>query len=130
MISKRTKQCKTLSLILGIVHFLCLFGPLLYFVPYAYVVGTAGRKLALSLFLIIAFCLSVVSIITSAKTRGGLAKSIMWLMVLGITLCLTEVKTFVYIMAIISIIDELIIVKLRDKYKTAYLANREIDRRS
>lgn len=130
MISKRTKQCKTLSLILGIVHFLCLFGPLLYFVPYAYIVGTTGRKLALSMFLIIAVCLSLVSIITSAKTRGGLAKSIMWLIVLGITMCLMEVKTFVYIMAIISIIDELIIVKLRDKYKNAYLANREIDRRN
>lgn len=130
MISKRTKQCKTLSLVLGILHFLCLFGPLLYFVPYAYIVGTAGRKLALSLFLVIALCLSVLSIITSAKTRGGLAKSIMWLLVLGITLCLTEVKTFVYIMAVISIIDELIIVKLRDRYKANYLTNREIDLRS
>ena len=129
MKSNRTKQCKRLSLLFGIIHFLCLFGPLFYFVPYAYIVGTAGRKLALSLFLIVALCLSVLSIITSAKTRGGLAKSIMWLLILGITLCLVEVKIFVYIMAIISIIDELIIIKLHDRYKTAYLTNREIDRR-
>lgn len=130
MKSNRTKQCKRLSLLFGILHFLCLFGPLLYFVPYAYIVGTAGRKLTLSLFLVVAFCLSILSIITSAKTRGGLAKSIMWLLVLGITLCVAEVKTFVYIMAIISIIDELIIVKLHDRYKSAYLTNREIDRRA
>lgn len=127
--SARTKQCKRLSTILTILHILCLFGPFLYFIPHAFAIGTAGRKLALSMFLVIAVCLSVFSIITSAKTRGGLAKSVMWLFVLGITLCLNEVKGFIYLMSIIAIIDELIITKLLDKYKTAYLANREIDRR-
>lgn len=129
MTSKRTKQCKTLSLILGIIHFVCLFGPLFYFVPYAYIVGTAGRKIFLSVFLVVSLCLSIISVITDAKTRGGLAKSVMWLIILGITCCLNEVKIFVYIMAIVSIIDELVVVRLRERYKNSYLANREIDKR-
>lgn len=129
MKSERTKQCKRLSVFFLIFHILCLFGPLLYFIPYAYIVGEVGRKLALSLFLIVALCLSVVALISDAKTRGGLAKSIMWILVIGISICLQEVKVFVYIMAIVSIIDELVIVKLRAKYKDAYAANREIDRR-
>lgn len=129
MKSERTKQCKRLSILFGILHFLCLFGPLLYFVPYALVVGEVGRKLALSLFLIVSVCLSVCAIISDAKTRGGLAKSIMWLLVIGISICLTEVATFVYIMASVSIFDELFVVRMRAKYKDAYAANREIDRR-
>lgn len=129
MKSERTKQCKRLSILFLVLHILCLFGPLLYFIPYAYIVGEVGRKLALSLFLIVALCLSVVSIISDAKTRGGLAKSIMWILVIGISICLQEVKVFVYIMAIVSIIDELVIVRLRAKYKDAYAANKEIDRR-
>ena len=129
MKSERTKQCKRLSILFLVLHILCLFGPLLYFIPYAYIVGEVGRKLALSLFLIVALCLSVVSIISDAKTRGGMAKSIMWILVIGISICLQEVKVFVYIMAIVSIIDELVIVRLRAKYKDAYAANKEIDRR-
>lgn len=129
MKSARTKQCKRLSILFTILHFLCLFGPLLYFIPYAYIVGEVGRKLALSLFLIVALCLSVFAIIGDAKTRGGLAKSIMWIMIIGVSICLTRVETFVYIMAGVSILDELLIVRLRNKYKDAHAANREIDRR-
>lgn len=129
MKSERTKQCKKLSILFTVLHFLCLFGPLLYFVPYAFIEGNTGHKLALSLFLIIALCLSVFAIISEAKTRGGLAKSIMWILIIGISICLKEVETFVYIMAGVSILDELFIVRLNNKYKDAYAANREIDRR-
>lgn len=129
MKSERTKQCKRLSILFLVLHILCLFGPLLYFIPYAYIVGEVGRKLALSLFLIVALCLSVVAIISDAKTRGGFAKSIMWILVIGISMCLQEIKVFVYIMAIVSIIDELVIVRLRAKYKNAYASNKEIDGR-
>lgn len=129
MKSERTKQCKRLSILFLVLHILCLFGPLLYFIPYAYIVGEVGRKLALSLFLIVALCLSVVAIISDARMRGGLAKSIMWILIIGISICLQEIKVFVYIMAIVSVIDELVIVRLRAKYKDALASNKEIDRR-
>ena len=127
--SPRTKQCKTLSFIFGLLHFLCLFGPLLYFVPYGLAIGTVVQKVTLSLSIIVSICLAVFSIIAEASTRGGLAKVIMWALVMGVCICLTEVKTFIYIMAIVSIIDELIISKVHSHYKTAYQTNLEIDKR-
>lgn len=116
-------------MLFGILHFLALFGPLLYFIPYALAVGAVVEKLTLSLFMIVGICLSVGAILGDAATRAGLFKSIMWLLIIGIILCLDSVKTFVYIMAIVSIIDELFIVKMHAKYKLAYAANKEIDRR-
>lgn len=127
--SDRTKQCKNLSLLFGILHFLCLFGPLLYYIPYAFASGETGQKLGLSLFAIVAICLMFLAIISEAATRAGLIKSMLWLLILGITMCLTEAKTFIYVMAIVSVVDELIIIKLKDHYKNKYSANVEIDRR-
>jgi hypothetical protein len=108
---------------------LCLFGPFLYYIPTAFVEGQPGEKLALSLAMVVALILGVFTLLAEATTRGGLAKTIMWCLVLGVCFCIPKVETFVYIMAIISIIDELVITKLRDHYKTAYTANEEIDRR-
>lgn len=130
MKSERTKQCGRWYIIFSIVHFLCLFGPFIYFIPSAFTseVSTT-RKVALTLCMVVGCILALLAIISDAKTRGGLAKSIMWLLVLGVMVCLQSAKTFIYIMAIVSIIDELFIVRLKDKYKTAHIANKEIDRR-
>lgn len=125
----RTKQCKTAYIIFSILHFLCLFGIFLYYIPHAYIVGEKVQKISLSATLIIATILGVFSLLTSAGTRGGLSKTIMWVVLLGLLVCLKEVKTLIIVMAVVSILDELVIVKFRDKYKSAYIANREIDKR-
>lgn len=127
--SDRTKQCKTLMIIFGILHFLCLFGPILYFVPYGFIVGEAVSKITLGFSVITSLCLAVIMLFADAAVRGGLTKTIMWLLVLGVVICLAEVKAFIIIMAAVSIIDELVITKLHARYKDAYAANREIDRR-
>jgi hypothetical protein len=129
MKSARTKQCETLKVIFAILHALCLFGPLLFFIPYGFSIGVAAQKITLGLTIIVSLCLGVASIMASAEAKAGLSKTIMWVLMIGVLVCLTEVKTFIYIMAIVSIIDELVIVKLYKKYKDAYAANREIDRR-
>lgn len=127
--TKRTKQCRNLRDLFTVLHLVCLFGPFLYYIPTAFVEGEPGQKLALSLTMVVALILGAFTLLAEAATKGGLAKSIMWTLILGVCFCLPKVEVFVYIMAIISIIDELVIVKLRDKYKTAFLANKEIDRR-
>lgn len=126
----RTKQCKRLSILFGILHFLCLFGPFFYFIPYAFIVGKVINKLTLSVTLIISLMLAAYSLFTDAKHRGGLSKTIMWILVIGISACLAQIEVFIYIMATISIIDELFIIRMLAKYKDAYAANREIDRRN
>ena len=127
--SARTKQCRTLNFVFGLLHFLCLFGPLFYFIPYGYITGETIEKIGMSFTVITALILSMISILVSTTARAGLHRCVMWVLIAGVLFCLTEVQTFIWIMAITSIIDELIFTKLKDHYKAALISNREIDRR-
>lgn len=127
--SKRTKQCRALHIIFTVLHFLLMFGPLCYYLPTAFAIAEPAARVTLSFVFIISAILAVIMIIVEAKMRGGLAKSIMWLLILGITWCLSEVTVFIQIMAITALIDELIVTKVAEHYKTALIANKEIDRR-
>lgn len=129
VVSERTKQCRTLKNVFSLLHFLCLFGPLLYFIPYGYVTGETVEKICMSFTIILSIVLAVVSILVSVTARAGLHRCIMWALVIGVLFCLQEIKVFIYIMAITSILDELIFTKVRDHYKAALISNKEIDRR-
>lgn len=130
MASDRTKYCKTMKNIFGLFHFLCLFGPLLYFIPYGYVTGDTVEKIGMSFTIILSVILAVISIIVSTTARAGLHRCIMWVLIAGVLFCLKEIQIFIWIMAITSILDELIFTKIKDHYKAALIANKEIDRRS
>lgn len=128
-VSERTKQCKNRKNLFGLLHFLCLFGPLLYFVPYGYITGETVEKIAMSFTIIISVVLAVISVVVSVTARAGLHRCIMWTLIAGVLFCLQEIQTFIWIMAITSILDELIFTKVRDYYKAALISNKEIDRR-
>ena len=127
--SERTKQCRNRKNLFGFLHFLCLFGPLLYFIPYAYIQGEVAHKIMLSMTIVASIVLSVISLVVAVNHRAGLHRTIMWFLIAGVLFCLTEIKTFIWIMAITSVIDELVFTKIRDYYKSALIANKEIDRR-
>lgn len=128
-ISERTKQCRILAFVFGLLHFLCLFGPLLYFIPYGYITGETVEKIGMSFTVITAIILSMISILVSATHRAGLHRCVMWVLIAGVLFCLKEVQVFIWIMAITSILDELIFTKVKDHYKAALISNKEIDRR-
>lgn len=128
-VSERTKQCKNRKNLFGLLHFLCLFGPLLYFVPYGYITGETVEKIAMSFTIIISVVLAVISVVVSVTARAGLHRCIMWTLIAGVLFCLQEIQAFIWIMAITSILDELIFTKVRDYYKAALISNKEIDRR-
>lgn len=128
-VSARTKQCKILTTIFGVLHFLCLFGPLLYFVPYGYATGVVVEKIAMSFTIIASVILALISILVSVTARAGLHRCIMWILITGVLFTLQEIQVFIWIMAVTSILDELVFTKVRDHYKAALISNREIDRR-
>ena len=128
-VSDRTKQCKRMKNIFGLLHFLCLFGPLLYFIPYGYITGETVQKIGMSFTIILSVVLAVISILVSVTARAGLHRCIMWTLIAGVLFCLKEIQVFIWIMAITSILDELVFTKVKDHYKTALISNREIDRR-
>lgn len=128
-VSDRTKQCRTLTTVFGLLHFLCLFGPLLYFIPYGYITGETVSKIGMSFTVILSVVLAVISLLFSVTARAGLHRCIMWILISGVLFCLKEIQVFIWIMAITSILDELVFTKIRDHYKAALISNKEIDRR-
>lgn len=127
--SIHTKKVKRKLLICEILHFLFLFGPFLYFIPYAYITSGLHEKIILSLDVIVCIILAIISGISSLTHQGNLHKSIFWIGIIGIIFCLDSVRAFCYIMAIASIIDELILLRLIKKYEIKKETNTALDER-
>lgn len=127
--SDRTKHCSNLYILFTVLHFICLFGPFLYYIPYGFATGEPSQSVALSLAIIISLLLAAFSVFVDTKSRAGMPKTITWILIIGVLIALKEVETFIYIMSIASILDELLIIRMRAKYKDMYVANKEIDRR-
>lgn len=127
--SNQTKACRVKKFIFGLLHFLLLFGPLLFFFPYGFIIGTTVTKVSMGLSVMVSIILAVISLLVDAKNRAGFSKSIMWVLIAAVLMALTEVKTFIFIMAGASLLDELIVCPLHSHYKAALIANREIDKR-
>lgn len=127
--SKRTKKMIGWGVFFTILHILCVVGPFLYFLPAAFITGAVVSKVVLSLTTITSLILAGMGLFLDIKHRAGLHRGIMWLLVAGIIFCLEAIKPFIWIMAGVSIVDELIFVKLKDHFKTAAATNKEIDKR-
>ena len=87
-VSDRTKQCKRRKNLFGFLHFLCLFGPFLYFIPYGYVTGEVTQKISMSLTIVLSIILAALSFVIDVKHRAGLHRSMMWALIAGVLFCL------------------------------------------
>lgn len=130
MESARTKQCRKLKHLFTFLHLICLFGPLLYFIPYGYITGEVVERIGLSFAVIASILLTAISFMISVTARAGLQRCVFWVLILGVMITLTKIQSFIWIMGIASLLDELIFVKIKDHYANALAANREIDRRA
>ena len=83
----------------------------------------------MSFSIIFSIVLAVISIVVDVRTRAGLQKTMLWGLILGVMICLEQAKEFIVIMAIVSIVDELIITHIQEHYANVYKTNKEIDRR-
>lgn len=131
MMSKRTKSCKTAYIFFSLAHFLLLVIPLLIAIPKGFQLaqGSGPKQIALTFSLISAICMGLISVFIDLKYREGFQKSILWLVLIGLAIALNNIKTLLIWIAVLSIIDELIVVRLKDSYKRKYLTNKEIDLR-
>lgn len=129
-LSERTKTCRARKWIYTILHYLALFGPFLYWIPYCFVVGDMVSKIAIGLVAVVAIILSAGALVMDIKHRAGLHKSAFWALIAGCAFVLENLTPFVIIMAAVSIVDELWFVRAKDHYAAAQLTNTEIDRRN
>ena len=136
--SRRTLQCKHLKNLFGFMHAMCICAPLAYFVPYAYITAVTTARLILTLILITSVIMMGISIFLSLTSPAnlerwvfiaGLHRCVQWLVVSGVIFCIPSIKFFIWLVAIASILDEILFVRLRNKYRQAYLTNKEIDGR-
>ena len=127
--TERTKQCKRNKIIFSILHYLAMLAPIIYFAAFVIITGEVVQKVAMTIDIIVVLILGVLSLFTDVKYRGGLRKTMLWAMIAGIVWCLNRAHTFIIIMAICSILDELIFVKLKDRYAELTRTNKELDRR-
>lgn len=126
--SQITKKCRAKKTFFSILHFLLLFGPLLFFFPYGFIIGTLTTKVTMGLSVVLSLVLGGLSLLVDAK-HSGFSKSIMWILISAVLMALTQVKAFILIMAGTSIVDELIVNPCRNKYKVELISNRAIDKR-
>ena len=129
MASKVTKKARNIAIIFGLLHLLCLLGPFFYFIPVAFITAEIVSKIALSFTIVLSLILAAFSLLVDVKHRAGLHRGIMWSLIAGVLFCLSAVKPFIWIMAIVSILDELIIIPIRDRARFKKATNREIDKR-
>lgn len=130
MESKRTRSCRVIYISMSVLHIVLLVAPFLYFFPFSLHIGDKVEKITLTMSSLVAAILVVMSIILDVTHRASLHKTALWLVIAGITTCIGSISTiFIWIMAAISIADELVIMPIRNKYRLLLISNKEIDKR-
>ena len=120
-----TKKLKRKYIIATILSFLLNVCPLLVFTIIAFISGTAiVHKVTLSMTLLIVLIFTAVTFINKTVFRSKL-----WILLIGLWLCLDNILTPLIVFAACQVIDELIVTPLKNYYKNKYRINKEIDTR-
>lgn len=122
----RTKKFKLSAIILTILSFVLSFGPLCTYLVLAFnnASATASDKITLMSLCSVAVILSVVCLVAKYTPRCRL-----WLVLIGLYLCIDHFMGCILILAITQCVDELIVCPLAKYYRSKYNINREIDKR-
>lgn len=129
-LSKYTKTLMRKKRICGILSWLCTFGPIIFFGSLAFMEGVeVGDKAAVDLtFLIIMTGLAAIFTLIGLL-RKYIYRSIPYFIILGVFFILDTIVPLIITIAVCTIIDELIMTPLYERYKNLTQINKEIDRR-
>ena len=105
---------------------MCSLCPILIYVIKAFVDKDVQEvnKYTLGIMCSVALIVTIINIVAKLHLR-----CIPWILLLGIYLCLKNITTLLVLMAITTIIDELILMPLHKSFKSKYTINKEIDKR-
>lgn len=120
-----TKKYKRLSSIFGLLSILCTVAPVTYFTVLGFVNGEIRNKVTLGCTLMLCLVLVVINIIKKENLRSPV-----YIMILGIYMCLDNLLSLFLIMAITTMLDEMVFTPLHRMYKNRAIINREIDKRN
>lgn len=122
-ITKRYKNLTILTFWLSVLLTIC---PILIYVARAFISSDVKsvNKYTLGIMCSVALIVTIINIVAKLRLR-----CIPWILLLGIYVCLKEITSLLVIMAITTIIDELILTPLHKSFKNKYTINKEIDKR-
>ena len=123
-LSNETKKYKRLSKLFGLLSLLCTVFPVAYFTVQAFIQGEVEEKVTLGCTLIV--CLILVALNTIKKEN---LRSPVYLMILGIYVCLDNLLSLFLIMAITPMTDEFICSPLHTSFKNKAVISKEVERR-
>lgn len=124
MSSNITKSYRKKHWTCTILSWVLTFVPLLVFVIWGFIEGTPHRKLALGGLMVIAAILVVLNVLMKLSLR-----CIPWILLIGIYICLKEITVLLIVMALTTVLDELVLEPLAKSFKNKLTINKEIDKR-
>ena len=124
--STMTNKYKKLSILTFLLSAMCSLCPILIYVIKAFVDKDVQEvnKYTLGIMCSVALIVTIFNIVAKLHLR-----CIPWILLLGIYVCLEEITSLLVIMAITTIIDELVLTPLHKSFKNKYTINKEIDKR-
>ena len=119
-----TKKYKTLWIILSIISFGLIFGPITAYAAIGFATAsTAGQCALLS-------CISVGTIISAVCALNKYTpRSRMFIFLLGFYFALEHFLPCIMVIGAATIVDEFIICPLKHRFRNLYVINKEIDKR-
>lgn len=119
-----TKKYKKRYKILTAISIILNLAPIIAYSIYGFIQGSIGEKATLSLSLIICIIFVAINFIFKYHIRSSI-----WIILIGIQVCLKNITTLLLIIALITILDEFVLTPLAKKSREKYVINNEIDKR-
>lgn len=119
-----TKKYKIKLNICRLLSFTLTVLPVIIYTIMGFIDGTIGEKVSLGICVILALIFVLINIMFKYHIRSTL-----WVLLIGIYVCIDNIIPLLIIMATTTIIDEFVLVPLINKYKNKYIINKEIDLR-
>ena len=126
MSTKITKRYKNLTILTFWLSVLLTLCPILIYVARAFLSSEVQsvNKYTLGIMCSVALIVTIINIVAKLRLR-----CIPWILLLGIYICLKEITSLLVIMAITTIIDEMLVTPLHKSLKNKYIINKEMDKR-
>lgn len=119
-----TKKYKTKLNICRLLSFTLTVLPVIIYAIMGFMQGSTGEKVSLGVCVVLALIFVLINVMFKYHIRSTL-----WVLLIGIYVCIDNIIPLLIIMATTTIIDEFALVPLINKYKNKYVINKEIDLR-
>lgn len=123
--SSKTKNYRTLFCVFFVISILLNICPLAVYAIKAVVESTLiYEKVTLVMTVFIVLLMTIVSVVNKVAMKSRL-----WIILIGVYICLDYIMTPLIIIAVCQILDELVAFPLKQRYKNKFTISKEIDGR-